>query len=54
MLSHISCINFYIRSNVGVMAGNRDTVNQSESYNCIIIIIIVIIVIICPYMRPVT
>ena len=24
-------INFHIRSNVGIMAGNRDTVNQSES-----------------------
>ena len=29
-------INFHIRSNVGIMAGNRDTVNQSESENCII------------------
>ena len=27
----ICCINFHIRSNVGIMAGNRDTVNQSES-----------------------
>ena len=24
-------INFHIRSNVSIMAGNRDTVNQSES-----------------------
>ena len=31
----ICCINFHIRSNVGIMAGNRDTVNQSESWNCI-------------------
>ena len=32
----ICCINFHIRSTVGIMAGNRDTVNQSESWNCII------------------
>ena len=29
-------INFHIRSNVGIMTGYRDTVNQSESQNCVI------------------
>ena len=29
--SHICRTNFHIRSNVGIIAGNRDTVNQSES-----------------------
>ena len=28
---HICRINFHIRLNVGIIAGNRDTVNQSES-----------------------
>ena len=36
MASDISRINFHIRSNVGIMAANKGTVNQSESYNCII------------------
>ena len=31
MPSHICRINFHIKSNVGIIAGNRDTVNQSES-----------------------
>ena len=34
--SHFCRINFDIRSNVGIMAGNQDRVNQYESYNCII------------------
>ena len=29
--SHICRINFHTRSNVGIIAGNRDTVNQPES-----------------------
>ena len=32
----ICCINFHKRSNAGIMAGNRDTVNQTESENCFI------------------
>ena len=31
MLSEICRIHFHIRSNAGIMAGNRDLVNQSES-----------------------
>ena len=31
MPSDICNINFHVRSNAGIMAGNRDTVNQSES-----------------------
>ena len=31
ILSDICRINFHIRSNLGIMAGTRDTVNQSES-----------------------
>ena len=31
MSSDICPFKFHIRSNVGIMAGNRDTVNQSES-----------------------
>ena len=31
MLSDICRIHFHIRSNAGIMAGNRDVVNQSES-----------------------
>ena len=31
MPSDVGRINFHIRSNAGIMADNRDTVNQSES-----------------------
>ena len=31
MLTDICHIHFHIRSNTGIMAGNRDLVNQSES-----------------------
>ena len=31
LLSDIYRIHFHIRSNAGIMAGNRDLVNQSES-----------------------